>query len=448
MSPTATDLSDRPSTGSPHPEVDTPTAACSARPAQLQNFLVLAAYQIINRTGWIFKTESIIMPAVLDTVAGAGWVRGWLPLLNRFGHSLPPLLLASRVSAAPKKKWIMLLTTSLMSGCFLLLASLFSGLIAQDRFWTPIVFLTIYTAFFMSIGVNQITFNTVQGKLVQTTIRGRLLLVASSVGALTSVTCAFLFMPGWLDPAAPRFDLIFAFSGGMFGLAALSVLGLVEQPDRYVQSCTGMGQQLRGAWRLWRDDDNFRRLTVVGALFGVSMMLFPHYQNLGLQGMQLELKSLMWWVMIQNIGTGLFSIPIGRLADRRGNRAVLLVALLGVAAGPGLAITLQAVPSWGPKLYSVVFLFVGLTPVVMRTLHNFTLEIGPPESHPRYLSTLALCVSAPMFLSPLVGLCIDWLGFSTVFLTATGLILFGWTLAFGLQEPREHVNVGTFEPLD
>ena len=96
----------------------------------------------------------------------------------------------------------------------------------------------------------------------------------------------------------------------------------------------------------------------------------------------------------------------------------------------------------------MVFLFVGLTPVVMRTLHNFTLEIGPPESHPRYLSTLALCVSAPMFLSPLVGLCIDWLGFSTVFLTATGLILFGWTLAFGLQEPREHVNVGTFEPLD
>ena len=415
--------------------------------ARQQNFLALAAYQIINRTGWIFKTESIIMPAVLDTVAGAGWVRGWLPLLNRFGYSLPPMLLADRVVATPRKKWILFLTTSLMSACFLLLGVLFTNGTQQRNWWLPLAFLSIYTAFFMCIGVNQITFNTLQGKLVKTTSRGRLLLVASAIGAVTSVTCAFLLMPEWLSEEAPRFDLIFGFAGLMFGLAALTVLGLVEAADRYEKSTSSNRDQLAAAWNVWRRDDNFRRLTFVGALFGLSMMLFPHYQNLGLQGMQLELKSLMWWVMIQNVGTGLFSIPIGRLADSRGNRAVLLIALLGVAAGPILAIALQAVPNWGQRFYYFVFLFVGLTPVVVRTLQNFTLEICPPESHPRYLSVLAISISAPMFLSPVAGLCIDLLGFSAVFLTVAALILLGWVLAFALQEPRELGKVGlTKEP--
>jgi len=426
----------------PGPSVEAPPAANSIR---VQNFLALAAYQIINRTGWIFKTESIIMPAVLDTVAGAGWVRGWLPLLNRFGHSLPPLLLAHRVVSTPRKKWILFLTTSLMSICILLLGLLFSGATQQHYWWIPVAFLTIYTAFFMCIGVNQVTFNTLQGKLVETTSRGRLLLVASAIGAVTSVTCAYLLMPGWLTEEAPRFDLIFGFAGLMFGLAALTVLGMAEEADRYEQPVSRNRNQVAAAWYIWRRDANFRLLTLVGALFGLSMMLFPHYQNLGLRGMQFELKSLMWWVMIQNVGTGLFSIPIGRLADSHGNRAVLLFALLGVAAAPILAIALHCLPSWGERFYFVVFLFVGLTPVVLRTLQNFTLEICPPESHPRYLSTLAICISAPMFLSPAAGLCIDLLGFSVVFLTVAALILLGWILAFGLQEPRETGKVGCLD---
>ena len=55
------------------------------------NFCVIALYQVVMRTGWIFKTESVIMPAVLDSLGGSGWLRGLLPPLNRFGQSIPPL---------------------------------------------------------------------------------------------------------------------------------------------------------------------------------------------------------------------------------------------------------------------------------------------------------------------------------------------------------------------
>ena len=44
----------------------------AAQAHEKRNFLVLALYQIVMRIGWIFKTESIVMPAVLDTITGGG----------------------------------------------------------------------------------------------------------------------------------------------------------------------------------------------------------------------------------------------------------------------------------------------------------------------------------------------------------------------------------------
>ena len=44
--------------------------------AASRNFLLLALHQVVIRVGWIFKTESVIIPAFLDSIAGPGWVRG------------------------------------------------------------------------------------------------------------------------------------------------------------------------------------------------------------------------------------------------------------------------------------------------------------------------------------------------------------------------------------
>ena len=62
-----------------------------------RNFSLLTLYQVMMRTGWIFKTESIIMPAVLDVMGGNALLRGCLPMLNRFGQSLPPLLASDHI---------------------------------------------------------------------------------------------------------------------------------------------------------------------------------------------------------------------------------------------------------------------------------------------------------------------------------------------------------------
>ena len=118
------------------------------------------------------------------------------------------------------------------------------------------------------------------------------------------------------------------------------------------------------------------------------------------------------------------------------NDAVLLFALLGIASAPLLAIGLLHSGILGIRLYGSVFVLVGMTPVVLRTLQNYTLEVCESEDHAVYLSTLSLCMAGPMFLSPLAGYFIDRLGFEAVFLTIAGLIVTSWLLTFRLEEPR------------
>src|SRR5687768_17381462 len=50
-------------------EIDEP------RPDERHNFLTLVVYNVLMRTGWIFKTESSIMPAVLDSFEMLGTPR-------------------------------------------------------------------------------------------------------------------------------------------------------------------------------------------------------------------------------------------------------------------------------------------------------------------------------------------------------------------------------------
>ena len=110
--------------------------------------------------------------------------------------------------------------------------------------------------------------------------------------------------------------------------------------------------------------------------------------------------------------------------------------LFGLFLLPSLALYLSYNLEWGRGIYWCIFLLLGLVPVTLRTLQNYTLELAPESDYPRYLSTLGLCIAAPMMVSPLVGLAIDRWGFDGVFLVVSLILLIGWLQTFMLAEPR------------
>ena len=421
---------------------DSPDAVASYH---RRNFFSLAFYQMTVRCGWIFKTESIVMPAVLDLMGGGAVLRSWLPLINRCGQSVPPLLLAPRVRSLRRKKWCALCCTMTMSLIFFLLSIIWLQT-GGYAIWVPVVFLVLYALFFSSTGLNHLAINTLQGKLIRTRLRGRLLMVANVLGGCSALVLAGLLLPKWLRANDADFHWIFAASACFFALATIFILLLRESPDHYPKKQTGIGSLLRDVLQTLQQDRNFRGLAIVAFLFGCSMMLFPHYQNVGRHVLKLDLKNLVLWVMVQNAGTALFSLLVGPLADRRGYRAVLRIILLPIVAAPLLVMIFVQNPAVGAQFFWLVFLMVGLTPVLIKVFQNYTLELAPHAEHPRYLATISLCIAVPMVFSPLIGLLIQWfqaftwcpdsLAFHPAFTLIMVMVFVGWLRTFGLYEPR------------
>lgn len=413
-----------------------------------RNLLNLAAHQMISRMGWVFKTETVIMPAFLDLVSGAGWMRGMLPVLNRFGQSVPPAIFSRRLLVMRRKKWALTACTFLLAVPFAILsiACLQTGY--EQTAWMAPLFLVMYGAFFILNGMNNLSYDTVQGKLIRPARRGRLVSLASGLGSIPPVILALLIMAPLLEQGPPGFVWIYALIAICFVAGGVAALNLREPADHRLEKLASMRQHFAGSWHILRSDANFRRLAVASMLFATVLLMFPHYQAYGREAFGLSGGDLMLWVVVQNMSMGAGSMLMGRVADMRGNRIVLttlfflgttapLVALgLGWLAGQQWLVGEDSSQLAG-RLFWIIFIPLGLTPLTQRTLINYTLEISTPGNQPRYLSTLSLCAAVPICASPLVGALIDLVGFRLVLLAAAGVIALSGVMTLRLLEPRQ-----------
>ncbi|MHC4877223.1 MAG: MFS transporter [Planctomycetota bacterium] len=414
-----------------------------------RNLLVLAFYNVVLRASWIFKTESVIMPRFLDLIDGSGFVRGWLPLLNRTGQSVPPLLLADRLRRKPLKRKSMRLTSTLMGVCFLGLASAWSligePMTGNAPVWIAPAFLLVYVTFFIVSGLNQLALGTLTGKLIRPDRRGRLLGLAGIVGSILSVTLAWFLLARWLAPPTTLpgggYVLIFGFAGTGFVLAGLLTLPLrepLDTPDPAMPH-RSMATAFRDAWTTIRTDQPFRRAATVAMLFISVQLLFPHFQAFGRAHLPDEREGfhLMLWVIAQNAAVGAFSWGSGFIADRFGNRLAIRIQIFLSTLTPLIALLLTSeLIQDGVRWFWVAFFFLGLVPVTMKSFVNYTLELTNTQNHPRYVSTMSLSFAVPFVLSPLAGSLIDSVGFEPVFLAISGAIGLAGLLTFRMTEPR------------
>ncbi|MBN1587936.1 MAG: MFS transporter, partial [Pirellulales bacterium] len=370
-------------------------------PHETRNLLVLAVQQIVFRIGWMFKTESVITPAFLDAVSGAGWLRGCLPVLNRLGQSVPPVFWAERLRTTTYKKRALAAFIILMGiplGVMSLVCFCCPGVRAP---WLVALFLALYLVFFLFAGLYQVAYGTLQGKLIRPTRRGRLLWMSTFWGTLPVVAFALWLMPGWLQSDVPAFGWMFGFAAAGFLLSGLSVLFAFEPADHGQLPPETAVSGLRDTLQVLRNDANLRRLVLVIMLANVGVLLFPHYQALAREKLGLAGTHLVTWLVAQNISIGLFSVLVGRLADARGYRLTLQLLVVCSVLTPTTALGLAYIGDpLGARFYWCVFVALGVIPLGMRATVNYTLEICEPDQHARYLSTVSLCAAVPFLFSP------------------------------------------------
>lgn len=399
------------------------------------NLLVLVMHQVMFRAAWIFKTESVIMPAFLDSLTESGWVRGLLPPLNRFGQSLAPLLMSERLSKSSLKKRWLVRTTLLMSLPFLTIGSLKVVYPDSSPIWFPVVFLISYGVFFCLHGVNQSSYNTIQGKLIRPDRRGRLVMLAGWIGSPLAVGLALFLLGPWTQAEPTKFGFIFLFTGSAFLLASFAARRLQETPDeKQPMPALNLSKRLIAVRKVLTSDPHLRHLCLMATLFVTSQMLFPHYQALGRQAEGFEGQMLMTWVVGQNLAAAAFSWFSGVIADRYGTRLALRCLLPLASSVPLLSLLLA---QQSADYFTLTFIILGVVPVTFRMQLNYVLELTARENHPIYVSTVVVCMAAPMLFSPFLGGLIDSWGYVIPFAMVTGCVSIAWLMSLWMVEPRD-----------
>jgi len=409
-------------------------AAPDGRRRELRNTCWIIVYQWLVRVGWLFKTETVIMPAVLDAVVDSGTLRGLLPVLNRGGQSLPPILFAGPL-ARMRRKWpVAVVTTAAMAGCFGLLAAAWGPLAASRPELLALLFLVLYGSF----------------KLIAPGNRGRAMVASVTVGSVLAIAAAAWLLGPWLvEPDG--FGKIFAATAVCFAVAAI-VPAFLDEPAEVPRAATS---QPVGSWlarlaegtRDWRrtlaGDPALVRLSGVAACFSAVIILFPHYQAFARDSLGTPLTSLVTWVIVQNVATGLVSLVAGPVADRRGTRIVLIGLVAVSAVTPLVVAGLSLVPpAVAARWFWIVYAPLGLNPVSLKILVGYALELAPEiPDHPRYVSIVGAALAAPFVLSPAIGYAVDAIGGRPVFLVGSAVIAGGAILALGLPEPRHRAAI-------
>ena len=402
-------------------------------PSEKRNLVVFALNQILMRLGWMFKAESVVIPAFIDIYTSSGTIRGLLPLILRIGQSLPQFLVAQRVAQMPKKQGFFILTGFgfAIPWCVL---SLILGLTSWSANVIIAIFLVLCTVHWLMVGCNHLANGTLQGKLISPEKRGRLLAYSNVIGCSLSIGLAVYLMPRWLSESNPHYAVIFGVTSGAFGIAAFISFGFKELPSQ-PEGAAPFFKFLGDALLLLRHDRNFRRFALVILLFYSIWPLFPHYAVFGKRTLGLASSGFVTLIVAQNASNAIGAGIMGNIADRSGNRFVLRLLILISAFTPLLAVVISRMPS-GAQLYWIIFALIGFTPVSARIVTNYTLEIAPQEKHPQYLGVMSLFQAIPLFVSPLIGALIEEFAFEPVFITCSVLVSLGFLLTFKLAEPR------------
>ncbi len=385
----------------------------------------------------MFKTESVIMPGFIYTLTDSAAIRGILPLISRFGRSLPQFFVAHWVNRM-KRKWPVFFAASLVAamawGALSCVMIIFPK--ASSRL-ILIVFFLAYAVHWIANGCATLLEGVLHGKLIPADRRGRLLAASNTTGCILAIVAAYLLLGRWLDKGSSGYAMAFGMTAILFLVSTLSILALKETPDTPRQERETFGDFVANSVSIISKDRNFRRLIYVLSMFHAFRFLFPHYTVFGMESLGLGDRSFVLFLVAQNTVNAIGSLTMGYLADRKGNKMVLGILMAASGCVPLVAIGIAALPaSLGRRLYWLVFACIGVAPVLMRIIVNYVLEICPRERHSQYLGTLNLVLILPTVASPLVGYAIDRFSFRPIFIACSIIIFCGALLSLKLDEPR------------
>jgi predicted MFS family arabinose efflux permease len=227
----------------------------------------------------------------------------------------------------------------------------------------------------------------------------------------------------------------FVIAGAIIWLGSWAFLAVQESPESHPARHTSLSTFLRALPALLRQDRVFAWFLLSRSLWIASASVATFYTVYAITRFGAEPRQVVGLAVAAAVGAALGSFGGGALADRWGNRLVLLLSSVALSLGTALVAT-----GWHS---AVVVLAMAADGMVQSTGmiggQNLPIELAPHDDVPRYLAANSALLGPARSLAPiLAGGLIALVGYQPIFAVAAALaLLSGLVLWWRVPEPRK-----------
>ena len=414
------------------------------------------ALNVFNGSVFEFAERLIDPPLVLtwfvSQLTTSNLLIGLVAPLGSAGWFLPQLFISARIQRMERKmpSYVTAAVIRILSW-ILLVAAVW---LIDDPLLLLVGFFVLYTVARLMSGLAGLSFFDVTAKTVPAQRRGSLFAWRQFLGGLLGMGAGWIVKAVLNHPGLP-FPQGHALLFALYCAAMIPALGaftfIHEPPGEGRGEEISVGNQLRRAGELLRDDATYRQYMGARLALGLAGIALPFYGIYAKNVLGAPEGMVGVYVTTRVAAQLVFNLPWGRLSDRRGNRLTMRFQSLGTGLTALLALGLVVVAgafslegAWAPYLALPLFVLDGaIRPAQVMTGSNFLLELVPGDERPLYLGLSNTLMGVIVLISGLGGLVVDLFSFTGLFVLSLALCLGGYALATGLPEPRNRLEEET-----
>jgi MFS family permease len=407
-----------------------------------RNFVAGLVHGVFFQASAAFGSIHTVLPAFVATLTASTVAVGLMAAVEGVGQVLPQLFTAYLLEDRPRKKPYLLAIITIRWVSWLVLAYLTFAYATTHPELVFTVLILLFGLFSVAGGMGMVVYADLFARAIPAERRGRFIGLRQLFGYLLAIGAGYVVKAILDDPQrfpyATNYALIF-FLSAITLLVGFTGFALIREPVYPVKRTSqSLGDLLRRAMGLARQNANFRRLLAAQGLTAAVMALAPFYVVYAREAVGVDVGMVGLYLAAQMAGGALSNLLWGWLADGFGNRAVIIGTAIAGALAPALALL---APYTTPALFVLVFAFLGATISGMRLgYNNFVLEMASIELRPTCVA-LQNTLLAPILLLPLVvGVLIQAWSFQALLVVGIMFMAVAVWLGLRLLDPRQNAD--------
>jgi MFS family permease len=401
------------------------------------NFTVNLADLAFYMFGYSFISPSTILPVFVTHFTRSPILIGLIPFISTAGFLLPQMFSSNMIERAPLKKYYPFNLGLVLERLPVFLLGLTTYLFASSQPTLALVFFFLLFAWHTTgAGFIMVGWQDMIAKIIPVRSRGKFFGTSNFLGNITGIAGASSV--AWMlvkFPFPTGYVIAFACASVCI-LISWFFLGMSREPVDTIQKPKVSNQEyLKSLPQIVRANRNFRNyllaqiFTAFGAMASGFIMVFA------LSRWNIPDGQAASFSIAMLVGQSVANLAFGYLADHKGHKVVLEIAIVFNIAAFSLAI-LAAAPVWFFGVFALRGISMAGTFVSGMSL---PLEFSEPKDRPTYIGLAGTIPGAAGAISPiLAGLLASFAGYPILFVVSI-ILAFG-SLGFmhwSVREPRQ-----------